>query len=160
MVLLMTKVRSNMKNMEINVILTFCSYKEYGSQEIFDISLSYCKEDKSAKELLNQSGFFDMIEQACEECGRLPTDLVKISTAANWTKNGFAFDIGGGKWSFGSWRGLNVAWSDNLVNLYGFGQDDDTAECDLNLHALRGIISAKETAAAINKAMSKKKVKR
>lgn len=144
-----------MKTIEINVILTFCSYKEYGSQEIFDVSLSYGKGDKSARKLLNQSGFFDTIVQICEDCGRLPTDLVKISTAANWTKNGFKFDIGGGKWSFGSWRGQNVDWSDSLVKLYGFGKDDNTAGCDLNMLALHGILSAREAAAALNKAMGK-----
>jgi hypothetical protein len=144
-----------MKNIDVNVILTFCSYKEYGSQEIFDVTLSYEKGDKSARDLLEQSGFFDLLVEICEECGRLPTELVKISTAANWTKNGFAFDIGGGKWSFGSWRGQNVEWSDNLAKLHGFGQDDDTAGCDLNLHALRGIMAAKEATAAINKMMGK-----
>lgn len=153
--LLMTKVRNEMKTIEINVILTFCTYKEYGSQEIFDVSLSYDKGDKSARRLLDKNGFFKTLVQKCEECGRLPTDLVKISTAADWTHNGFAYDIGNGKWSFGSWRGQNVDWSDNLVKLYGFGKDDDTAEYDLNLHSLRGIIAAKEAASAINKIMDK-----
>ena len=119
------------------------------------MSLIYNKADKSAKQLLNQSGFFETIVKICSECGRLPTDLVKISTAANWTKHGFAFDIGNGKWSFGNWRGENIAWSDNLVKLYGFGKDDDTDGYDLNLHALRGIIAAEEAAAAINKMMGK-----
>jgi hypothetical protein len=144
-----------MKHIEINVILTFCSYKEYGSQEIFDIRLNYEKGDKSARKLLERREFFYKIVQLCEYCERLPTDLVKISTAANWIKKGFAFDIGNGKWSFGSWRGENTLWSDNLANLYGFGKDDDTAECDLNLHAVRGIIAAREKAAAIKNAMRK-----
>ena len=144
-----------MKTIEIDVILTFCSYKEYGSQEFFDVSLSYDKGDKSARKLLDKNGFFKTLVQKCEECGRLPTDLVKISTAADWTHKGFTYDIGNGKWSFGSWRGENTAWSDNLANLYGFGKDDDTAECDLNLHAVRGIIAAREKAAAIQSAMSK-----
>lgn len=146
----MAKIKNELKTIDINVILTFCSYKEYGSQEVFDVSLSYGKGDKSARKLLNQSGFFDTIVKICEECGRLPTDLVKISTSANWTKNGFKFDIGGGKWSFGSWRGQNVEWSDSLVQLYGFGKDDNTAGCDLNLLALHGILSARKAAAAIN----------
>jgi len=144
-----------MKLIAINVILTFCSYKQHGSQEFFDVNLSYGKEDKSAKALLNQSGFFDTIVQICKKCGRLPTELVKISTAANWTKHGFEYDIGNGKWSFGSWRGENIAWSDNLAKLHAFGKDDDSEECDLNLNALRGIISAKVSATAINKAMGK-----
>jgi hypothetical protein len=125
-----------MKTIDINVILTFCSYKEYGSQEIFDISLRYGNGENSARELLNQSSFFETIVKICEECGRIPSDLVKISTAADWTKKGFVFDIENGKWSFGSWRGQNVDWSDNLANLYGFGKGDDSAECDLNLRAL------------------------
>ena len=149
------KVRIEMKKIDINVILTFCSYKEHGSQEVFDISLIYDKEDKSAKQVLNQSGFFGAIAKICSECGRLPTDLVKISTAADWTKKGFAFDIGGGKWSFGCWRGENVVWSDDLANLYGFGENDDSADDDLNLRALHGIFSAKVTNEAIRKAMSK-----
>ena len=148
-------MRNDMRIIDINVILTFCSYKEYGSQEIFDVSLSYGMKDKSARKLLDQSGFFDTLVQICHECGRLPTELVKISTAADWTKNGFEFDIENGKWSFGSWRGQNIFWSDNLVKLYGFGKDDDTAECDLNLHAMRGIMSAVNAAKTIKKAMNK-----
>ncbi|WP_133176069.1 hypothetical protein [Limnohabitans sp. Rim28] len=143
-----------MKKIDINVILTFCSYKEYGSQEIFDVSLSYGKKDKSARKLLDQSGFFDTLVQICRERGRLPTELVKISTAADWTKNGFEFDIENGKWSFGSWRGQNISWSDNLVKLYSFGMDDDTADCDLNLHAMLGIMAAKNAAKALKKIMS------
>jgi hypothetical protein len=65
------------------------------------------------------------------------------------------FDIGNGKWSFGNWRGENIAWSDNLVKLYSFGRDDNSFEGDLNLQALRGVISAKISDAAINKAMGK-----
>lgn len=151
----MAKLKNVVKTIDIDVILTFCSYKEYESQEFFDISLSYDREIKSAKKLLEQSGFFETIVQICKDCGRLPTELVKISTAANWTKNGFTFDIGNGKWSFGSWRGQNVEWSENLARLYGFGTEDDTAGCDLNLHSLRGILAAKESAAAIKKAMGK-----
>jgi hypothetical protein len=153
--MMMKKLMSEMKTIEIDVILTFCSYKEYGSQEFFDVSLSYDEGDKSARKLLDQRGFFETVVQVCEDCGRLPTELVKISTAADWTKCGFDFDLGNGKWSFGNWRGENIAWSDKLVKLYGFGKDDDTAGYDLNLHALRGIIAAKEAAAAINKMMGK-----
>jgi len=144
-----------MKRIEINVILTFCSYKEYGSQEFFDVGLSYYKGDKSARGLIEQRGFFDKIVKGCEHCGRLPTDLVKISTAANWTKNGFAFDIGNGKWSFGSWRGENTLWSDNLAKLYGFGKDDDSAGCDLNVRALRAVRLAQAASAAINNSVRK-----
>ena len=144
-----------MKKIDINVILTFCSYNEYGSQEIFDVSLNYNKNDKSAKALLEHSGFFDTIVQVCVDCERLPSELVKISTAANWTKNGFAFDIGDGKWSFGSWRGQNIAWSDNLAKPYGFGKDDNTADCDLNLLALHGVMSSRTAMEVINKARGK-----
>ena len=144
-----------MKHIEINVILTFCSYKEYGSQEIFDIRLNYEKGDKSARKLLERREFFYKIVQLCEYCERLPTDLVKISTAANWTKNGFAFDIGNGKWSFGSWRGENTLWSDNLAKLYGFGKDDDSAGCDLNVRALRAVRLAQAASAAINNSVRK-----
>lgn len=151
----MSKMNNAIKIIEIEVILTFCSYKEYGSQEFFNISLSYDGEVTSARKLLDQSGFFDTVVQICKDCGRLPTELVKISTAANWSDNGMAFDIENGKWSFGNFREHNIAWSDNLANLYGFGKDDDTADCDLILHSLRGISVAKEAAAAIKKAMGK-----
>jgi hypothetical protein len=149
-----------MKSIDVNVILTFCSYKAHGFQEIFNVKLSYEKKPKSARELLNQSGFFDTIANICKSYERMPIELVKISTAANWTKNGFVYDIGDGKWSFGSWRGQNVAWSDQLVHLHGFGKDDDSKECesneyDLNLKALFGVLSAKEAAAAIKKLMGK-----
>jgi len=152
----MTKLKNEVKSIDINVILTFCSYKEYGFQEIFDVRLGYGRESKSAKKLLDQSRFFDTIVQVCQDCGRLPTELVKISTAADWTRNGFTFDIENGKWSFGSWRGQNTTWSDNLAKLYGFGIDDDTAGCDLNLHAVRGVSCAQEAASAIRRAMGRK----
>ena len=152
---MMKKLMNEMKTIEIDVILTFCSYKEYGSQEFFDVRLSYDAGDKSARKLLDQRGFFETVVQVCEDCGRLPTELVKISTAANWTKHGFEFDVGNGKWSFGNWRGENISWSDNLVRHFGFGKDDDSARCDLNVQALRGIFAAKETSAAIKKAMGK-----
>ena len=144
-----------MKHIDINVILTFCSDKEYGSQEIFDIRLGYDKGCKSARKLLEQCRFFDQLVQVCEDCGRLPTDLIKISTAAYWPKKGFAYDLENGKWSFGCHRGHNIAWSDNLAKLYGFGKDDDTAERELNLRALFGIMLAQKKAAAIKNAMSK-----
>ena len=144
-----------MKHIEIETILTFCSYKEYGSQEFYDINLGYDGKYTSAKKLLDRSGFFDTIVQICEECERSPTELIKISTAADWTKKGFTFDIENGKWSFGSWRGQNTDWSDNLAKVYGFGIDDDTAEQELKVIALFEIIFAKEKAAAIQSAMSK-----
>ncbi len=143
-----------MKKIDIDVILTFCSYKDNESQELYDVSLNYDKEDKSVKKLLNQSGFFETIVKICEKCGRLPSDLVKISTAADWTKKGFAFDIGNGKWSFGSWRGENTAWSDRLVKQYGFGTNDSATD-ELNFRTLRGFFSAKVTDDEIRKAMSK-----
>ena len=40
-----------MKKIDIDVILTFSTYKEHGSQEFFDVSLSYDAEFKSAKKL-------------------------------------------------------------------------------------------------------------
>ena len=98
-----------MENIEIDVILTFCSDKEYEYQEFFDVSLSYDGEYTSAKKLLEQSGFFNTIVEICEHCGRLPTDLIMISSAADWTKKGFAFDIENGKWSFGFHRDHNIA---------------------------------------------------
>jgi hypothetical protein len=113
-----------MKTIEISVILTFCRDKEYGSQEMFEVGLSYGEEDKSAKALLNQSKFFDTIVQIINQCDRLPTELIKISTSAGWSVNGFEYDIGDGKWSFGSYRGQNIAWSDSLAQIYGFGEDD------------------------------------
>jgi len=151
----MKKLMNKMKTIEIDVILTFCSYKEYGSQEFFDVSLSYDEGDKSARKLLDQRGFFETVVQVCEDYGRLPTELVKISTAANWTKHGFEFDIGNGKWSFGSWGGQNIEWSDNLAKLYGFGRDDDAVDSAFNLRLLHGMLSSKETAAALKKMMSK-----
>jgi hypothetical protein len=143
-----------MKKIDINVILTFCSYKEYGSQEIFDVSLSYSRKDKSARKLLDQSGFFDMLVKICHECERLPTELIKISTAADWTRKGFEFDIENGKWSFGSWRGQNIEWSDNLVKLHGFGKNDNGEELDLTLKSLFKYFSEEQAVAYIEKLMS------
>lgn len=149
------KVRIEMKAIDINVILTFCSYKENQSQEFYDLSLGYSNASKSVKTFLKQSGFFGTIVKICEECGRSPTDLVKISTVADWTKKGFTFDIENGKWSFGSWRGENTAWSDRLAKQYGFGTNDSSANDELNFRSLRGFFSAKVTDEEIYKAMGK-----
>ena len=130
------KLKNAMKTIDVNVILTFCSDDGYVCQKVFDVQLSYEKEEKSVRELFNRGEFFDLIVQFCKECGHAPEELVKISTAANWTGNGFTYDIGNGKWSFGNWRGENAVWSDNLVQLYGFGKNDNTPACDLNSPAL------------------------
>lgn len=113
-----------MKQIEVNVILTFCVHTDKGNQGIYDIKLNYGKEDKIASELLNKTGFFDIIAQICHETGRHPAELVKISTAANWTRRRIEFDLEEGKWSFASRRGFNTEWSDKLVEIYGFGLDD------------------------------------
>lgn len=113
-----------MKQIEVNVILTFCVFTDKGNQGIYDVTLNYDKEDKIALELLNKTGFFDTIAQICHESGRHPAELVKIRTVANWTRRRFEFDLEEGKWSFGSWRGYNIEWSDKLVKIYGFGVDD------------------------------------
>jgi hypothetical protein len=113
-----------MKQIEVNVILTFCVHTDKGNQGIYDVTLNYEKEDKSALKLLNKNGFFHTIVQICHETGRHPAELVKISTAANWERHGIEFDLEEGKWSFASWRGFNIEWSDKLVKIYGFGLDD------------------------------------
>lgn len=82
-----------MKIIVVNTILTFCVHTDKGNQGIYDIKLYYDKEDKIASELLNKTGFFDTIAQICHESGRHPAELVKISTAANWTRRRFEFDL-------------------------------------------------------------------
>lgn len=49
---------NDMKKIDVNVILTFCVHTDRGNQGIYDVTLNYEKEDKSALKLLNKNGFF------------------------------------------------------------------------------------------------------
>ena len=116
----------------VNVILTFAQDDpDYGTQDIFDIQLPVNQKETNAVEFLN-SKLFKRIAQKCHQFGRDPKQLVKISTAANWSvfaaKTGRRTlpDLGHPcKWYFGVGRDDLDIWEESLMRLYGFGTDAD-----------------------------------
>jgi hypothetical protein len=73
------------KHMRVNVILTFNTYDKYGdSQEIFDVTIPVSRNDSDAVSFV-MSKLFKRIEGKCEQLGRRKQELIKISTAADWS---------------------------------------------------------------------------
>jgi len=118
--------------LSVNVILTFAQDDpDYGTQDIFDIQLPVNRKETSAVEFLN-SKLFKRIAQKCHQFGRDPKQLVKISTAANWSvfaaKTGQCTlpDLGHScKWYFGVGRDDLDNWEESLMRRYEFGVDAD-----------------------------------
>lgn len=116
----------------VNVILTFAQEDpNYGTQEIFDIQLPVNQKETSAIEFLN-SKLFKRIAQKCDQFGRDPKQLVKISTGANWSvfaaKTGQRTlpDLGHPcKWYFGVGRDDLDSWEQSLMHRHEFGMDVD-----------------------------------
>lgn len=116
----------------VNVILTFAQDDpDYGTQDIFDIQLPVNQKETNAVEFLN-SKLFKRIAHKCHQFGRDPKQLVKISTAANWSvfaaKTGQRTlpDLGHScKWYFGVGRDDLDNWEESLMRRYEFGVDAD-----------------------------------
>ena len=116
------------KNLNVNVILTFSTCNSYGEkQEIFDLSIPIGGRVVSAANFLDKN-LFGLIVKKCKELGRIAEDLIKISTASNWsefelyTNLKSIYSLGHScKWYFSrEWKVLD-AWEECLVEKYGFG---------------------------------------
>ena len=116
----------------VNVILTFAkSDLNYGTQDIFDIQLPVNRKESNAVDFLNAK-LFKRVVQKCLQFGRDPRQLIKISTAANWSvfaaKTGQQSlpDLGHScKWYFGVGRDDLDIWEESLMRRHEFGVDAD-----------------------------------
>ena len=118
--------------MHVNIILTFETWNEYGeNQEFFDLHLQVSKKEANAVQFMDNK-FFKRVVKKCKQLNRSVGDLIKISTASNWslftevTKLESLMDLGhDGKWYFGKGRNDLDSWEKDLVDIYGFGIDAD-----------------------------------
>ena len=114
--------------LHVNVILTFAQDDpEWGAQNIFDIQLPVNRNETNAVEFVNEK-LFKRIAQKCLQFGRDPKQLIKISTAANWsvfaaqTGQRTLPDLGHScKWYFGVGRDDLDKWEESLMRRYEFG---------------------------------------
>lgn len=132
-----SKSKSARKYLDVNVILTFDTSDEYGNtQEFFDLRIPLSKNEKNAESFLDQK-FFKRVIKYCSQNGRDIADLVKISTASNWslfkevTGKQSLSELGHTcKWYFGSGRSDLDAWEQHLMKTYSFGSNVDMSWVD------------------------------
>lgn len=118
--------------MPVNVILTFNDENEWGdTQEFFDIKLPVNSYEKNAVGFVDKK-LFKRIATKCSVLGRDSRQLIKISTASNWSqfeaktgKQSLASMGHSCKWHFGSGRHDLDEWEIELASKYGFGCDAD-----------------------------------
>lgn len=118
--------------MNINVILTFDTQDESGgTQEIFDLRIPVGKNEVDTISFLNNK-FFKRIVKKCNQYKRSVGDLIKISTASNWsvfervTNLEALSELGHDcKWYFGAGRKDLDIWERVLMSKFGFGMDAD-----------------------------------
>ena len=116
--------------MSVNVILTFNDENEGGdTQEFIDIKLPVSASEKNAVDFIDKK-LFKRIAAKCQVLGRDPRQLIKISTASNWSqfedktgKESLASMGHSCKWYFGSDRLDLDEWETDIVGEYGFGLD-------------------------------------
>lgn len=118
--------------MPVNVILSFNDEDEWGdTQEFIDIKLPVSASEKNAAAFIHQK-LFKRIAAKCSVLGRDHRQLIKISTASNWSlfeattgKKSLANMGHSCKWYFGSGRLDLDKWEIELASKYGFGGDAD-----------------------------------
>lgn len=122
------QVGCNANYLNVNVILTFDTCDQFGeTQDIFDLALPIGKDEVSAAAFLDRE-FFKLLVQECIYRGRSVGDLIKISTASNWTNFEKVTNLKStcslghsGKWFFSrEWKELDQ-WEERLIKTYGFG---------------------------------------
>jgi len=118
--------------MDMNVILTFDKGDRNGdTQEFFDLRIPVSKDEVDAMTFLNEK-FFKRVVKKCNQYNRPVGDLIKISTASNWsvfetiTNLEALCELGHDcKWYFGTGRNDLDVWERTLMSRYGFGMDAD-----------------------------------
>lgn len=117
----------------MDVILTFNTCEGYmnSSQEFLSIKISFSKSDSDFIALLNKK-LFPKIQKYCVKFNRSSRELIKISTASNWSdfervtgrKSPTSFGHSC-KWHFGLGRTDLDIWEVCLMETYRFGLDAD-----------------------------------
>lgn len=143
--------KSNKMFHEINVLLTFNTPNYCGlTQEFFDVKLALTAKDKDLISYLNNK-FFNRVFNYCAKRSRAPEDLIKISTASDWS---LYEEITGsrslskyghnGKWFFGLGRSDLDIWEMTLMSTYGFGLGADMSRVDEHRAAVAKLIAAQQ----------------
>lgn len=116
--------------MYIDLILTFSTLNDEGdSQEFYELYLPVGSNQVDAIRYIDDNLFTEIVE-LCEECDRDVRDLIKISTASDWTffssKTNLPSlpDLGHTcKWYFGSNRNDLDPWEKSLMSRHSFGRN-------------------------------------
>lgn len=143
---------SSKKYHEINVILTFNTPNYCGfTQEFFDVKLALTAKDKDLISYLNNK-FFNRVFKYCAKRSRSPGDLIKISTASDWSlyeeiTGSKALSKYGhnGKWLFGRGRSDLDIWEKTLMTTYGFGQEADMSLVDEHRAKVAKLLATQQT---------------
>ncbi len=132
-----TQPKVSRKYLDVNVILTFDTCDKHGdTQEFFDLKIPISKHEKNAASFVDRK-FFKRVIKLCTRNGRDVTDLIKISTASNWslfkevTGKQSLPELGHNcKWYFGNGRSDLDAWEQRLMQIYDFGSQVDMSRLD------------------------------
>lgn len=118
----------------LNVVLTFATLNESGdAQEMFDLKLPVKRNESSALDFINKN-LFNRVVSKCDQYGRRPQELIKISIASDWTLfEKLTWQSGlhrshSCNWRFGNGRDDLDLWEIALMDRYGFGIDIDMNE--------------------------------
>lgn len=125
-------ISSKKQYMYVNVILTFNTGDAYGDrQEFFNLNIPVSRSEKNVFDFLTKK-FFKRVASKCKTLNRRVEDLIKISTASDWTLfeevTGLEplCDLGHPcKWYFGTNRNDLDRWELMLMEKFRFGIDQD-----------------------------------
>jgi hypothetical protein len=146
------KQLSNTNFLHVDVILTFNIYEgqNKNSQEFLKIKIPFSNSENDFITLLNKK-LFPKIQKYCVKFNRSPGELIKISTASNWsdfervTGRKSPTSLGHTcKWHFGLGRTDLDIWEICLMETYRFGLDADMSWIN-ELTQIRNGIQVKET---------------
>lgn len=117
-------------DLKVNTILTYCNPQHGEFQHMVDVWLPIVEGEADVKQYLDRE-YFPQLQKSMK-LGRIrQRDLIKISTAADWTRyekltglsTDSALDYNNGKWFFCNTFGGYTEWSRELMKKYQFGRN-------------------------------------
>lgn len=117
----------NTELFNVDVILTFNTFKSHGTQEHFKLNFPIGTNEISAVDFIHRE-LFHRIVAKCRRLRRDPEQLIKISTCGSWklfedvTKQQGLDITHPCKWYFGDYRTDMDEWEKILVDEYRFGK--------------------------------------
>jgi len=118
-------------DMYTDIIFTYCTPgKQWDHQSRAEITIPIFDNENNVKEFLNRE-LFPAIQRLIKIDERRQRDLIKISTAMDWTKfeklTGLSradeLEFRNGKWFFCKQFGGQTEWSKELMKKYQFGRN-------------------------------------